>query len=731
MAEKTTFSGNDTIKTALQLIRYDIPVMILGKSSIGKSYTLIDITKKWRIPHQLLYIGSEKSENIEGIPKITERKANKEILEYLKPYWFPNEKVINKSVANGKQVFTRFVNDYWKTKSSKEFKVDYINLNSILNGLSNVEWDNSMLNAETNTYKQEVTLVDYEWIDFTGREERILNIDKPFPFEKQGMTDEDEGSGEYFRDDVADLCAYVRTIMGYGNYWLILDEIDKVMEEDQDKFAPLLHIVRERTLKNFTMVDINDGKGSQIPIGKSFVDGGYEQVKSDIDKQIVSGESVLDTRVMAIANKTKNIENALFRRFIQLIAEEVMIWRPQDHKQEQTAVVNCLTDVKTKMIDAGIESGSLIVNEAQIQRLDEVNLQWQYNFFPKIINEIDIAGNFFRLNAVESYDKAAAEGLDWVEERKFTAFWHILDNNFKVRQADFSLPAELWRCLEPQLLEIGSTLGVSESELTERERGISGIISSKIDELGDLSLAAEDIADNLRQKYPTRPPSSTDKLSALYNWTDDIIEYLKSAMYENEVDVVPMDISKYLIPLLVNVFYTELANDKNIVIDNYIAVIERFKNFFKQVANDEPAFTYKCDKVTTEISFYGGTKDEISDWSESEEKSYSENSLYGTNKKFWIDSASGKLTEAQMEDGLALAIPLMVQILDEDEAIDFFLDREGSLTYLSKNYSKELSEISDQLDKQFQTQKKAGNNNAAQNFYNAREFVNNIINSDV
>mgnify|MGYP005994640661 FL=1 len=94
--EATTFGGKETIETALQLIRYDIPVLILGKSSIGKSYTLIKITEKWHISHTLLYIGSEKSENIEGVPKLTERVEGKEILEYLQPYWFPNADVITK-----------------------------------------------------------------------------------------------------------------------------------------------------------------------------------------------------------------------------------------------------------------------------------------------------------------------------------------------------------------------------------------------------------------------------------------------------------------------------------------------------------------------------------------------------------------------------------------------------------------------------------------------------------
>ena len=80
---------------------------------------MIDITEKWNIPHQLLYIGSEKSENIEGIPKLTDRKENKEILEYLQPFWFPNADVITKSVKNGRVVFEKFVSEYWDVDSIK------------------------------------------------------------------------------------------------------------------------------------------------------------------------------------------------------------------------------------------------------------------------------------------------------------------------------------------------------------------------------------------------------------------------------------------------------------------------------------------------------------------------------------------------------------------------------------------------------------------------------------
>ena len=61
------FKGEELLKLILQLVRYDIPPLIVGKSSIGKSYTIIQLTEKWRLPSSLLYIGSEKPENIENL----------------------------------------------------------------------------------------------------------------------------------------------------------------------------------------------------------------------------------------------------------------------------------------------------------------------------------------------------------------------------------------------------------------------------------------------------------------------------------------------------------------------------------------------------------------------------------------------------------------------------------------------------------------------------------------
>ena len=52
MAVKTIqaepFSGEETIKMVKNLIRYDIPFLLLGKSSIGKSYSITELAEEFR-----------------------------------------------------------------------------------------------------------------------------------------------------------------------------------------------------------------------------------------------------------------------------------------------------------------------------------------------------------------------------------------------------------------------------------------------------------------------------------------------------------------------------------------------------------------------------------------------------------------------------------------------------------------------------------------------------------
>ncbi len=97
-------------------------------------------------------------------------------------------------------------------------------------------------------------------------------------------TEAEAGQSIFVRDDVRDLCLYLSTLLGYGNYWLILDELDKVSEEETDKYAPLLHIVRERIIKDFSMRTLNGGKGSGVP-NKVQIGSDYSLVKKKFGRE--------------------------------------------------------------------------------------------------------------------------------------------------------------------------------------------------------------------------------------------------------------------------------------------------------------------------------------------------------------------------------------------------------------------------------------------------------------
>lgn len=738
MADLTRdFSGKDTIDTALQLIRYDIPCLILGKSSIGKSYTLIKITEKWRLPHALLYIGSEKSENIEGVPKLTERKKGKEILEYLQPYWFPNADVITKMVANGRNVFDRFIDKNWDVKGTKGFKATYENLMSMLNAMENIAWTDKDLDKSDGTYSKSVILEDLQWISQTGgKAKRVLNK-KEFLFKregvdvrtKDGVESEEAVKDDYYRDDIADLCLYLTTCLGYGNYWLILDEIDKVEEMEKDKFAPLLHIVRERTLKNFRMIDINNGKGLGIPLGKNFRENGYGGIVENVNRLLDTNQSVLDTRVMAIANKTKNIEEALFRRFVQMIAEEVLIWRPEDLNQGETLIESCLTKTKDEMVKAGLESGSLKLG-LKFQKLDEINLQWQYNFFPKMLNDNDPQGNFFKANALDLKDDSDYRNSDWFIERTYSAFYKLLEDNFrelKTASDNFNIASKLYNCLEAELIPTGTDMGISKKTIEEEIKGVRGILSEKERDIGDPSLIAFEIAERFRNGYPKKTVKETDKLTAITNWSNNLIEYLRAAIFSSEIDIAPLELSKHLIPALTNVFYTEIGKDKEISPDNIIPSISKFQAFWKDVYEINPAFSYKCDEDATEEAFFGGKRDEMNALDDDQKREFSQNTFFGVNEEYWIQSASGQMTMTQTREGLDIALPLLVQEQGIADAAAALLKYEGAVEFLQAYMMEDLEELERVFNDQYTKLKAAKKETAANVFYESKTLVEGLI----
>jgi hypothetical protein len=699
--------GKTTIDSALQLIRYDIPCFILGKSSIGKSYTLIKITERWHIPHQLLYIGSEKAENIEGIPKLTDRGQNKdgsdkEIMEYLQPYWFPNPKVITESVKNGRSVFERFVSSAWEVKGQKKFTPNYMNLHSILNGLENLQWNISQLNKSSRMYIMDATLVDNNWVDVTGvgsannnvSKPRVLNPNKLFTLEKDA-TPVEPNDNSYYKDDLKDFCAYLRTVLGYGNYWLILDEIDKVESHDKDKFAPLLHIVRERTLKNFSMIDINEGKGLGIPLGKSFQEGGYANMIKDVNTLLDTGESVLDTRVIAIANKSENIEEALFRRFCHLIAMDILIWRKQDISTDESDVTRCLTKIKDEQIQATDgDFGSLIIGDDLVKRIDEVNLQWEYNFLPKMMNKYDLQGNYFKNNAIDKMEQASNLDMNWRNEKQTTAFYALLQDNF--HSEGYNIGDNLFDCLETSLLNLNTSESIGVVSKVEKIKGLKGVYEEKIQMFnGDMTLAAIDIAESRKDLYPSTGTDDADKLNALYTWTDEIIRRLDACIFYNETTVQPIPFASFLVPALTQVFYTQIAQDENWITDNASSAITMFQSFWGRVFDAKPDFELICDKSLTEVAFYGGSAEDLDSIDDKLKEKVSKDTFYGANPNFWNQSSSGIIVKKEMRSQMTVALPNLStpNVLGVEGTIDKLMENEGAIIWLSEEFASELAEI--------------------------------------
>ena len=145
------FSGEETIKMVKNLIRYDIPFLLLGKSSIGKSYSITELAKEFRVPHSFLFIGSEKPSNIEGLPRLVGKKADTgDILEFFKPNWFPNAPLIQKYIVNGKKLFDqKIIGAYTGKKNDLQSGKDYSALNNLLETLSKLKWETPSTKSES------------------------------------------------------------------------------------------------------------------------------------------------------------------------------------------------------------------------------------------------------------------------------------------------------------------------------------------------------------------------------------------------------------------------------------------------------------------------------------------------------------------------------------------------------------------------------------------------------
>ena len=356
MANKT-LTGREYLDIIDETIRLDIPILMVGSSSIGKSYSITEITKSYGMHGEFLFIGSEKSEYIEGIPNLKASNAEKESKKlskaeersgvnssdeykftYLKPFWFPDYLEIKHRLANGRDAFKKGNGKLYKNLDNYDELVSYKN---------------------------------------------TLNI-----------TDED-------MKDNADLLYYISMLQGYGNYWLMLDEIDKVEKYDVDKFAPLLHIVRERQLKGWSMKGIDKyNEIKYVPSIKerqSRVDFAIDGMDKD-GKPLAKGvDNITDVRIIAIANKSQKItEGALIRRFVHFVVDVTLFepspqesngkWTDEDQERKRKMQFHtCLVDSKVdgdKDLTIGQKMAAINHSEDLAPRLNELNLQWTLGFIP-------------------------------------------------------------------------------------------------------------------------------------------------------------------------------------------------------------------------------------------------------------------------------------------------------------------------------------------------------------
>ena len=85
-----------------ELIRMDVPILEVGSSSIGKSYSIRQFAEEAGVKAEFLFVGTEKSEFIEGIPNLKAVVPGQAKFSYLKPYWFPDKEEIRSRLIRGK-----------------------------------------------------------------------------------------------------------------------------------------------------------------------------------------------------------------------------------------------------------------------------------------------------------------------------------------------------------------------------------------------------------------------------------------------------------------------------------------------------------------------------------------------------------------------------------------------------------------------------------------------------
>lgn len=660
------FSGKLMIELIRNLIRYDIPILILGKSSIGKSYTIIELAKLYRLPSQVLYVGSEKPEHIEGLPKLS-GSAGSEILEYYKPYWFPKAEVISGYVKHGRDLFETVKSSY----VNGEFRYTYSVLSKLLEAISSFEWGANQTEAELILEDKDVRAGEAN-IQLTDpiKVGRAISKDKTAP------------------DDIRDLCVYLSTLLGYGNFWLVLDELDKVEERDIDKYAPLLHIVRERWLKTWTLRDINEGKG--IDITKVVTKSDYSKVAEIIEGDIKAGRSTLDTRIIGIANKTKNIEDALFRRFMQVIMEDVMVLKTPSKDLE---VIKQCVEKDVQPIE-----GKALVEGLRVQRIKDVNLQWTYNFFVKITNKNDIEGNFIRKNYLESIseididpsqDPDAFE-IAKIDQGKISAIFKILRDNFE--GADLQI--NLFRCISGQL-----DVRKASAQVTELEMVRNHLVEMSENKFTPQEMRGE-IMDNLNSSYPS---TAKDKLGELKRWVARGLMYIDATLIDANGKLNQMDVNKLLIPAVQKLFYEKMVLDTTLNIDNITAMMADINSFWERIVGTVSVSKIQVDKEESQKAIFGASVDEIKSVKDSERIKLSENAIMGAGHYVRGESESSQAYKKSLSYKMMMrqthGLLILIGNLAKQGAINTLKNYPDLMKFIKENHMTTMDEYTDKLIK--------------------------------
>lgn len=406
-----------------ELIRLDVPILEIGSSSIGKSYSIRQFMEDAGVRAEFLFVGTEKSEFIEGIPNLKGVTEGTAKFSYLKPYWFPDKNEIKNRLISGRYQINSL--------SSQD---------SAIGGL----WKTAQSNyAYVEELKKALLAFKRTDVDIKSAAKAGVKI------------------GKYVFEDAL---LYLSTLQGYGNFWLVLDEIDKVEKQDKDKYAPLLHIVRERELKGWKLSGMRDYPEYDIKYVTS-IDKRIERLNAALKDP---SADVTDTRIVAIANDLQTMEEeapALYRRFVKIIIRKSLYDEKQSklpsgdpmiavgfdwsklYEIKKQELHSCIVgkeiaksdDSSSKPKRSGVSSGpntvTILDQMAEIEEektgkpLDEMNLAWTLGFLPEILFPgVDTRGQgevFINNKLIENFNDQ--------KEPYQTLLFKIIQDNFDIK----------------------------------------------------------------------------------------------------------------------------------------------------------------------------------------------------------------------------------------------------------------------------------------------------------